>query len=393
MRAALLALPLAWIGCGKELNPKFCAAHPDDERCTGVDAPDAAIDADESTFPVAHLSPSIEAMLTSDADVVLDINSAATVIDTTNGTITPSWPGAIILADVPQEDGPNVMVVQVGSLTIQADANYVEVDGARPLIIVATRTMSIDARINVSADLDVAGPGGFASAQGPGAGGAGSSSGATGDGGGGGGSFATRGGAGGDPSGGSPGSRYGAASRLTGGSGGGRASGPSCTVEGGAGGGAIQLTALVSISFVSSTGRINAGGSGGIGGQTCAVHGSGGGGGGSGGMIFLESPLITGDGHLGALGGGGGEGASSTGTVGAAGGDASTDTAGVGGSGLASDGGDGGGGAQADDGTPGADASSTSNGGGGGGGAGHIFIDTSGPAPASIVSNPPATVL
>jgi len=393
MRAALLALLVSSIGCGKELNPKFCAAHPDDERCTGAVDPDAAIDAEESTFPVAHLTNDIEAMLTSDADITLDINSLGAVINTTDGKITPDWPGAVILPDVPQENGPNVMVVQVGSLTIPLETDYLEVDGDRPLIIVASRTITLDARFNMSADLGLPGPGGFGSSDGPGGGGTGAASGATGDGGGGGGSFGTVGGNGGGPSGGAPGTLYGSATTLTGGSGGGRASGPGCMTEGGAGGGAIQLTALVSITFVSLEGRINAGGGGGGGGQTCNVHGSGGGGGGTGGMIFLESPLITGDGHLGALGGGGGEGAGATGTVGATGGDATTDSAGGGGTGLTTDGGDGGGGALTGGGTNGVEASSTSNGGGGGGGAGHIFIKTTGPAPTTLVSTPAATLL
>lgn len=391
MRAALLAL-LA-IGCGKELNPKFCAAHPDDERCLGtVDGPDAAIDADESDMPVAHLPRAIEDMLTSDVDITLDATSLGAIIDTTNGTITPAWPGAVILPDVAQDSGPNVMVIQVGSLDIPVAVDYIDVDGTRPLVIVATRTITLGARINASADLQTPGPGGFESAKGTGAGGMGQHSSTFVDSGGGGGSFAFAGGIGGAAMGGTAGAVYGSAATLEGGSGGGRPSSGICTINGGAGGGAIQLTALVSITISGAdTARINVGGSGGEGGGTsCTGNGAGGGGGGSGGMIFLESPLISGDGALGALGGGGGEGTSTGGGIaGAPGTEAGSTSVGVGG--ASGTGGDGGSGALDGPGTPGGNGELEGNGGGGGGGAGHIFLKTTGPAPASLQINPPAT--
>jgi hypothetical protein len=384
MRGVLLAA-LACFGCGKELNPKFCAAHPDDERCRAT--VDSFVDSPDSPMPVAHLSHAIELMLTSDVDVTL--TAIGLVVNTTTGAVPAEFAGAVVLPDVPQEGGPNVMVIQVGSFTMDPIADYIDVDGDKPLVIVATRTIELGGRINVSADAEVPGPGGGASAMGPGSGAAGMPGGTVGDGGGGGGSYGTSGGRGGNPMGGAAGAVYGAPTSLQGGSGGGVPSLPgACTVRAGAGGGAVQLTAFESVTI---TGRINAGGSGGAGGETCGTDGAGGGGGGSGGMIFLESPMLLGNGVLGSLGGGGGEAGSSAGVyVGVAGGDAGTETAGVGGA-SGNSGGDGGLGAMdASPGAQGVDVGVDGNGGGGGGGGGRIYYLTSGPTPAYI-ARPPAS--
>lgn len=382
--AVALAALLGSAACGKELNPKFCAAHPDDERCTGLDA---GSDGETSPLPVEHLPVATELMLTSDVDITVDTTDV--VIDTTAGTITPEWVGAVVLGSVAQDDGPNVMVVQVGSLTIDAAAEAIEVDGDKPLVIVARRTIIVGARINASADDRQPGPGGHDSGLGPGAGTQGGSAGQTGDGGGGGGSFGATGGRGGNPMAGMAGPTYGSALRLEGGSGGGVPSVPgSCVIEAGAGGGALQLTALESITIDDN---INVGGSGGEGGEYCGTDGSGGGGGGSGGMVFLEAPMILGSGNLGALGGGGGEAANSFGADGVPGGDAGTTTAGLGGT-SSNTGGDGG--TASSDGTTGnqgADGStSEGNGGGGAGGGGRIYYKTTGPQP-SITALPAAT--
>jgi hypothetical protein len=56
-RVAVLLLVAA---CGRELNPKFCAAHPDDERCdtvVGVDAAvDAMVDASAPACPTSYVA-------------------------------------------------------------------------------------------------------------------------------------------------------------------------------------------------------------------------------------------------------------------------------------------------------------------------------------------------
>ena len=384
----LLVAALACIGCGKELNAKFCAAHPDDERCTSSSRVDAVVDSLASTMPVAHLRTATELLLTSDVDVT--ITAVGLVIDTTTGTVPAEFDGAVVLPDVPQDDGPNVMVIQVGSLTIDLVADgSIHVDGDKPLVIVATRTIDLTGRLDASASIDEPGPGGFLSALGPGAGAAGLPSGVTADGGGGGGSYGTSGGRGGNPMGGAAGALHGAATTLQGGSGGGVPSVPgACTVRGGGGGGAVQLTALESITIA---GLIHVGGGGGAGGATCGSDGAGGGGGGSGGMIFLEAPMLLGNGILGSLGGGGGEAGSTQGVyAGVAGDDAGTESAGVGGT-SGNSGGDGGLGAtESAPGTPGADVVTEGNGGGGGGGAGRIYYRTSGATPAYTV-RPPAT--
>lgn len=387
----LLLVALACVGCGKELNSKFCAAHSDDPRCTGETMADAATADGDNAFHVAHLSDATEAMFVSTADIT--VSGMGTVIDTQAGTITPEWTGAVILNDVPQDDGANVLVVQVHNLVLEEAAAILNVFGDRPLVIVATGTVTLSARLDVSANGHNPGSGGFNAGEGTGE--AGVEGGTTGDGGGGGGSFQTKGGTGGDPGGGKEGKTYGAATRLEGGSGGGLPSKPgTCDVAPGGGGGAVQITAAVSIT-IDGMGRINVGGGGGAGGVACTtggVDGSGGAGGGAGGMIYLQSPLLLGSsaGVLGALGGGGGEGASLGGTVaGDPGDDATTSTPGVGGSNTGSTGGEGGAGALDGGGVDADDPGGDNNGGGGGGGAGWIFYSTSGAAPA-WTAHPPA---
>jgi hypothetical protein len=375
------------IGCGKQLNPEFCAAHPEDSRCIGAGV-DGAVDA-VSLPAVSHLGTSVEADLTSTAEVTID---AATTIDTAAGTVDPPLPGgAVLLASVVQESGPSVMVIQAASITVTA---AMTVRGDKPLILVAD-TIDLEALLDVSGGLGTAGPGGSATGLGDGSGTDGASSGSTGDSAGGGASFGSVGGKGGGVSGGAmggiPGVMYGGPTLLVGGSGGGAPSHPgTCTIRGGGGGGAVQLTARTSITIASG---VDAGGGGGEGGRGCGSDGSGGGGGGSGGMIFLEAPMLLGSGMLAANGGGGGEGASTTGANAGVDGTRGTLTNGGTGGVSGNSGGDGGsGGAGSSGGVKGSDGVTEGNGGGGGGGTGRIYIKTSGSAP-SYTSSPPATML
>jgi hypothetical protein len=382
MRSLPLVSVICVVGCGKQLNPEFCAAHPDDERCES--AGDASHDG-TGRFDVAHLSMGVEGMLTSTSNVAI---LPTTMIDTATGTITPGLSGALVIASIAQEDGPPVMVIQASSFMIDANVRIV---GDKPLIFVATNDITVTGTLDASADLLTAGAGGGQQTQGMGAGGMGMPGNNLADAGGGGGGYGTPGGKGGDVdqrAGGLAGVAYGDATKLLGGSGGGRGAGPgTCLSSGGAGGGALQITAGGTLTL---GGAINVGGGGGVGGPACTGDGGAAGGGGSGGMIYLQARAFAGTGMLGANGGGGGGAASPMGSIAGLPGENATLTAGgAGGPGSA---GGGGGGAGADTTTNGIDGTGNTttdqNGGGGGGAAGRIYYQ--GPQP-SYPASPAAT--
>jgi List-Bact-rpt repeat protein len=190
--------------------------------------------------------------------------------------------------------------------------------GSAPLIIVAFDAVTISANINLNAVKNRPGPGAMAGGQGAGGPG-GTAEASPGDlvsSGGGGGSYGTLGGVGGTTNNvvaaGAVGVGYGtrASDPLVGGSPGGTGGGGGTTYGlGGAGGGALQISSMVSIAFVTASSSIvvNAGGGGGMGGLCGPI---GGGGGGAGGEIILEAPSIQMDASsfLAANGGGGGGG-------------------------------------------------------------------------------------
>lgn len=207
-----------------------------------------------------------------------------------------------------------IAVLIVGAWTVD---KAIAVRGARALIVVAARSVTINApgRIDAGGKGEQPGPGGFAAGTGDGRGKDGAPGAGSEDSGGGGASFGSLGAVGGatvsGTQGGAAGVVYGDNPALfLGGSPGGDGS-PVADCRplgsGGGGGGAIQISALVSINVAEST-FIHAGGGGGRGG--CESTGKAGGGGGSGGTIFLESPTITIAGTLASNGGAGGGGGS-----------------------------------------------------------------------------------
>lgn len=301
MRARLLSLLLA--GCGR----------------LGFDAA-ASVDA-EQTVPVAptHVGEPVPRAL---GTLIL----GATIDTTALAVDAPSLAGVRFAAM--QQPGGRELAVLVADAVVVPAGTTTQVTGARPLVIVATTTITIAGTLDVGAHRKRPGPGGYGSSAGPGAGedkappGTGSSC----DLGGGGGGFAATGGAGGwvsgcgsDPAlGGAP---YGddRLGVLDGSSGGGAGSPGLCTPHlavaelkgGGAGGGAVQLTAGRAIE-IRATGAVLAGGGGGDPGVECTANGisdaGAGAGGGAGGAIYLEAPTITNDGAVAANGGGGGGG-------------------------------------------------------------------------------------
>lgn len=287
-------------------------------------------------------------------------------------------------------------VTVTGSCVIAASTivvnGVVRAFGARPLVLLARDTITVNGKIDVSSSVIYGDAG--AGARSPQCA-AGTLPGTRG--GGAGGSFAGPGGAGGAGStasgtdvggaGGKPGAvASGTITTIRAGCPGQPGSGNSAAA--GRGGGAVYLIAGTQIELVGSSASILATGEGGSSGT---LH-IGGDGAGAGGMIGFDAPKVSCSscGQILASGGGGGEGGGSTNT-GSPGGEPTSTTPAAGGAGLASLGGDGGdGSAKA---PPGAGASGqpgtvdmgggTGAGGGGGGGAGLILA----PATADLGPN------
>jgi hypothetical protein len=186
--------------------------------------------------------------------------------------------------------------------TITMTTATTNVRGDRPLVLVATDSVTIDQKLDVASHRGQnMGPGGNWSGCGSPGSGADHS---TGGGGGAGGSFITKGGDGGagdngNASAGTAANSLGMPAFLHGGCPGSHGGNGSQNAAGIAnGGGAIYIVAANAITV---SGLVNASGSGAVGGG----HASGGGGGGSGGMIVLSAPQIDATGAMLANGGGG----------------------------------------------------------------------------------------
>jgi hypothetical protein len=240
--------------------------------------------------------------------------------------------------------------------------------GPRPLILVATKTLTIAAAIDVASHRDSLGAGVSTTvcASGPGPEGLGGGAGGT---------FGGQGGLGGNDDGGTPGPTSTPPVAVRGGCRGQGGGGPfGIGGDGGYGGGAVYLIAGEAMSV---TGTINASGEGGRGASLSGVAGGGGGGGGgSGGMIGLDAPVISVMGQVFANGGGGGGGSSSFENAGS-GHEAQSATAMPEGGTNAAGAGKGGRGAAGTFVVGGAGETRsvvTTGGGGGGGGAGHVEI-------------------
>ena len=369
----------------------------EDTRLPDMGPPDAAVS------PVAHVP--FEASAPGAADLIIDVAT----IDTTRRTIAAQ--STMLDVDFSlslqepwreAEDGgeiPPLAVLRVRNFTLQR-GGAVRVIGEFPLVIIADGPVTIEGILDASAQGQSPGAGGAAPGQGLGAGASGRHMGPL-DSGGGGGGHAAQGGRGGDAHcqgaecavarGGAGGPGYGGQSLpiLRGGSGGGGnpcyATRPGPSTAGGAGGGALQIYSNTSI-FISETGGIHVGGSGGAGGTVALiacgsflVRDFAGAGGGSGGAVFLQAPRIINAGVVAANGGGGGGSAGDGG--GGSGDDALLDASpapgGVSGGGTRGAAG-GAGGALDASAEPGGDAPSLAdndgNSGGGGGAAGRIVI-------------------
>jgi hypothetical protein len=312
----------------------------------------------------------------------------------------------------PQTGGPSLCIV-AGTVINIASGITVRGIGPNPLVLFATRSISIAGSLDVSTHSNETIGG--APAMGAGARSATDcaaigtdgqpgkllNNNDLGGGGAGGGSFGTVGGAGGTGGNGNIGQGNpvagGAAGAVVGGCPGGHGGeGEGGGVGGGIGGnggGAVYLLAGESI-LVSGT--INASGSGGGAGTDGIFSSGGGGGGGAGGLIGLEASRVLNDGTLFANGGGGGGGGGSQATNhGVAGGDPTGAlTAAIGGTGGNGGGGDGGTGSTgAVTGVAGKNSQNSSKcaGGGGGGGAGVIRVFGASAAAIGGTVSPPAT--
>jgi hypothetical protein len=281
---------------------------------------------------------------------------------------------------VAQPGGPALCVV--AGVDVHIDGTL-DATGARPLVIVATDTLEVSGKIDVSSYRILSGTGALLGEHvGAGEAAANLCSGATaggddasgGGGGGAGGSFGGVGGAGAAGRNGAGGTAGAAAAAVTptfvrggcAGTAGGRYAN-NAGGQGAHGGGAVYLIAGTQITI---TGTVQAGGEGGYAGDI----GTGGGGGGAGGLIGLDAPAVTittgivyanggGGAGGGGMNGGGGQGASSMSATMAAKGGSFNTNGGIGGDGSVGTtlgGGDGG--------------TNNNGGGAGGGGAGVIYV-------------------
>ncbi|MBA3393391.1 MAG: hypothetical protein H0T89_12140 [Deltaproteobacteria bacterium] len=203
---------------------------------------------------------------------------------------------------VPQPGGLELCVRHAETIEIN---DGIRVTGSRPLVLVATRTITITSMLDVSStNLGRVGAGAADDCVSGDDGANGTSNAA----GGAGGSFAFQGGGGGTTSsvsGGAPGPELLLVTAIGGCPGGrGGTAGAGTNARGGAGGGAVYLIASSRI-VVTATGSINASGAGGQGGAA-VNHGAGGGG--AGGLIGLDAPMVEIVGTATARGGGGGGG-------------------------------------------------------------------------------------
>jgi hypothetical protein len=231
-------------------------------------------------------------------------------------------------------------VIAGQSITIPA-SSQISVTGGRPLILLATSSITIAGTLDASSNERFTGP---AANTGP----------CQTDfedpandrqGGGWGASFGGEGNSGGTSPNGIGGTAPSAAAvmTLTGGCPGGGGAGSVGGPDGGAPGRSGGAVALIASEAITVPGTINASGSGGGGGEGGLVNGGGGGGGGSGGMIVLDATRVSTSGRCFANGGGGGEGGGSGNDDGArGGGSGGPGMPGTGGSGGPRIGGDGG---------------------------------------------------
>ncbi|MFK8003359.1 MAG: hypothetical protein AB8H86_27560 [Polyangiales bacterium] len=307
------------------------------------------------------------------SDVVLPMGSF--VLDTDVCEVTSGGFSRI----QPTTSGGEACVWRVGNVDM-SESLYLGVSGSLPLIVIATGDVNLDGFFDLRADGNIPGAGGFAggsrdapAGRGDGGGLPGMRAGDFGDGGGGGGGGLSAGGRGGDAGASAFGGAGGASfvttgEPLIGGSGGGVGPGaPGREGNGGGGGGAIQISALGTVTV---RGVIRAGGGGGQGGIsfTNESNWGSGGGGGAGGTILLEAPRVVVEGNLSVSGGGGGGGPSNRSNGNDNGDDGPTEGTARGAQ-NGTDGGDGGGRTPED-----GDSSDNGNGNGGGGGGSAGFV-------------------
>lgn len=403
MRRPLLFLLLlvAAVGCGIDaVATKSFDGPPDPNAEGGPNLPPRG-DAGDTDGPLADApidAPADAPLVRPDAGVVFEPShvqpvysltaasvtiTSTTTVDTKARTIALNGGVATISSDIVFSDGAAVW--SVDSLTVTGKLIVV---GDRPLVIVAHHDVTISAMISAFGEGSAPGPGGALPFTGAGRGLSGAKTGDDAAGGGGAG-----GGTAGKPGGDKGGVKAGlggpianpTGNVLVGGSGGGNGGGYAAKVcaehgRGGAGGGAIQISAVGSIT-VDATGGIDVGGGGGRGGcrDNTTNKYSGGGGGGAGGLVFLESTTgITIGGTLEASGGGGGEGGAGGGlNADGVDGEAGKYPIGTAFGGFGGFGGDGGNGGVGPALAPTA-GSGGDSGGGGGGATGLVFLRTRG---------------
>lgn len=300
------------------------ASGPQSGVCVGEEVPIDARPGDDATDgPMIDMNPLIDARTCFGTPHQICLMTLPTMPRTLPATINTD-------TECDQVESPAGGVPLCVVTGTQITINNTRAQGSRPLVIVATESITITGNLDVSSRRgqtagaganaagcmmnaiegeDDGGGGGGGGGGGFGAGGGNAGLGDTNRSNGGGAGTEATGGTGGGMSvgafirGGCRGGDGGSTNGNNGGSGQGTNHGP-----GSNGGGAVYLIAQGSIT-VQTNGAIYASGGGGNGGNTTS---GGGGGGGSGGLIGLDAMTITVDGKLAANGGGGGGGAGNT---------------------------------------------------------------------------------
>jgi hypothetical protein len=291
----LIVLLIVVAGCRSELNPAYCAAHPTDTRCSQIDAAgDADLDADENVTPAICLGTQpyqvcLRDLPTTDTPITQNLATGSN-----NGTCLKTVQEPIGWA---AEGQPDACFVVGQNVTV---AGTLIVKGARPLVIVATDTVTITGTLDLSAkrgNFNTGSPPPGFSAAGCTPFTTTATNSANGGGGGAGGSLGSKGGDGGAGDNGTTGAGVAIDSTPpsvlhagcmggAGGTGDGQGTATMITA-GGWGGGAIYVLAQNKIVLSAGT-VINASGAAGDAGS----HRTGGGGGGSGGMIVFIAPAF-----------------------------------------------------------------------------------------------------
>src|SRR5262245_27698614 len=144
------ALVLAVTGCQSQINPAFCPNHQNDPRCLDGGLPSDTGDA------VGGIPPDARTCFGAGAYVVcLDTLPSNTI--TINSTIDTSPTSAQCLSTQPANwlaNGQSAACFVVAKTITVSSQNTISARGPRPLVILATDALTVNASLSVAAARD-----------------------------------------------------------------------------------------------------------------------------------------------------------------------------------------------------------------------------------------------